>query len=200
MRSGRRSGAPDNIELSGGKLWHLPPTASRTELLEHGSDTRFRQLVSDLLTIAVRMQHVREHLGQRMGISGAQYSILIAIARLKGRSGVAVSALARQLHVSSAFITTETRKLADAGLLRKRPNETDRRGVLLTLTRAGQTLIERHSEEIRAINDVFFGGLDRRLFAAMSQASAELVRSSERAVRRLQTIGQSREDFREAAE
>lgn len=177
--------------------WRLPPTVSRPPLLERGSDGRFRQLVADLFTIAVRMEQVREHLGERMGLTGPHYSVLMAVARLQGRAGVAVGALARQLHVSSAFIATETGKLAQAGFLRKRPNRHDRRGVLLKLTRAGRVLIDRHAGEICAVNDLFFAGLTQRSFAAMSRASAELVLSSEHALRRAQAAAPA---VREAAE
>jgi DNA-binding MarR family transcriptional regulator len=140
------------------------------------------------------MEQVREHLGERMGLTGPHYSVLMAVARLQGRAGVAVGALARQLHVSSAFIATETGKLAQAGFLRKRP---DRRGVLLKLTRAGRVLIDRHAGEICAVNDLFFAGLTQRSFAAMSRASAELVLSSEHALRRAQAAAPA---VREAAE
>ena len=48
----------------------LPATVSRSALLEKGSDRRFRTLVSDLFTIAARMEAVREHLGRRSGSAG----------------------------------------------------------------------------------------------------------------------------------
>jgi MarR family transcriptional regulator, organic hydroperoxide resistance regulator len=180
--------------------WRLPATVSRPPLLENGSDGRFRQLVTDLFTIALRMEQVREHLAERMGITGPQYSVLMGVARLQGRAGVAVGALARQLHVSSAFIATETGKLAQAGFLRKRPNQHDRRGVLLMLTRAGRLLIERHAADIRALNDLFFGGLTQRSFAAMSRANEDLVLSSEHALRRVRASSPPAKVFREAAE
>lgn len=180
--------------------WRLPATVSRAALLEQGSDKRFRQLVADLFTIAARMDAVREHLAQRTGLSAAQYSVLMAVARLQGRNGVAVGAVAKQLHVSSAFITTETGKLAQAGLVTKRQNQKDRRGVLMSLTRSGRLLVERYSGEIHAINDAFFASLSPRAFAAMSSASAALVHSSERALARLHTFSDPRPDTREAAE
>ena len=122
----------------------------------------------------------------------------MAVARLQGRNGVAVGAVARQLHVSSAFIATETGKLAQAGLVAKRQNQKDRRGVLLSLTRSGRALIERHSGEIRAINDAFFGALSQRAFLGLSSATAALVHSSERAVAQLDIL--SPMPLREAAE
>ena len=66
-------------------------------------------------------------------------------------------------------------------MLAKRANPKDGRAVLLSLTRAGRSLIARHSAEIRAINDIFFGTLTPSMFAAASAAMAALVRGSARA-------------------
>ncbi len=165
----------------------LPPTVSRAALLEKGSDRKFRTLVNDLFTIATRMEIVRAHLGRRMGISGPQYSVLIAIAHLQGEAGVRVGTLARAMHVSSAFIASETGKLARLGLLLKRPNPHDRRGVLLTLTSAGGREIDRVSAEIRAINDLFFGSLDAKSFTALCGAAQALVKGSAKAMHYVNT-------------
>jgi DNA-binding MarR family transcriptional regulator len=160
----------------------LPPTVSSGALLDKGSDRRFRTLVNDLFTIASRMEIVRAHLGRRTGLSGPQYSVLVAVAHLQGERGVRVGTVAQAMHVSSAFIASETGKMARLGLLLKRPSPHDRRGVLLTLAPAGRLKIDRLSAEIRAINDMFFGGLDGESFAALCAAAQALVKGSGKAV------------------
>jgi DNA-binding MarR family transcriptional regulator len=160
----------------------LPPTTSRRALLKGGSDHDFRALVHDLLTVSSRMETVRGHLGARMGVSGPQYSVLIAIAHLQGEQGVSVSALAKALHVSNAFVASETGKLAQRGLLHKRTNPDDRRGILLSIAPAGRIEIGKIGDEIRAINDLFFGALDAKAFAALSAAVGALVHSSRKAI------------------
>lgn len=166
----------------------LPATASRQALLEAGSDDRFRQLVYDLLTISVRMETAREHLARRLGVSGPQYSILMAIARLQDRHGVRVGGVAKALHVTSAFIATETGRLARVGLLSKSPNPKDRRGILLALTPRGQAALVKLGPEIRAVNDDFFKPLDRAGFQALASTAAALVESSSRVERRLRVM------------
>jgi DNA-binding MarR family transcriptional regulator len=131
---------------------------------------------------ASRMELVRAHLGRRMGISGPQYSVLVAVAHLQGGRGVSVGTVAQAMHVSSAFIASETGKMARLGLLLKQPNPEDRRGVLLSLAPAGRLRIDRASPEIRAINDLFFGVLDPQSFAALSAAAGALVKGSRKAV------------------
>jgi MarR family transcriptional regulator, organic hydroperoxide resistance regulator len=160
----------------------LPLTVSRPALLERGSDRRFRQLVYDLLTISVRMERVREHLARRMGISGPQYSVLVAIAQLQGQAGVSVGKVAQVLHVSSAFITMETGRLERLGLVVKAVNRQDRRGVLLRLSPRGEAQIASVSPAIKAINDRFFAPLTRKTFQAFATCAAELVESSREVV------------------
>ena len=175
------AGAADH-ELDAGP-YALPATVTRAPLLKGGSDQRFRVLVADLFTISARMEMVREHLGRRMGISGPQYSIVVAVAHLQGRNGISVGALAQALHVSSAFIATEGGKLVRRGHLLKRTNPLDRRGVLLSVAPAGRLAVDRVSAEIRAVNDLFFGALDAASFTALSAAASALVESSAKALR-----------------
>src|ERR1043166_6035585 len=77
----RRAQAKRNAAVS---AYVLPPTVSQDALMERGSDRRFRVLVQDLFTIAARMDAVREHFGRWMGISGPQYSLMVAIAHMQG--------------------------------------------------------------------------------------------------------------------
>jgi DNA-binding MarR family transcriptional regulator len=178
--------------------FRLPPTVSRNALLDRGSDERFRRLIYDLLTVTNRMAMVREYLSERMGITAPQYSLLMAIGQFQGSVGVGVTTIARLLHVSSAFVATETGKLEQAGLLAKRANPRDRRAVLLSLSRAGRALIERIGPEVRALNDVFFGGLSRSNFAAASAVMTALLSGSASAIARLHA--REPKSWQEAAE
>ena len=83
-----------NVEKSpndGAKLALLPRrhssklalTVSRRALLSDGNDLLFRELATDLVTISLTMVSVRAALGARIGITGPQYSILVAILRTR---------------------------------------------------------------------------------------------------------------------
>jgi DNA-binding MarR family transcriptional regulator len=189
MSISRRARAQSRARRDEAAAYVLPPTVSRAALLDKGSDRPFRSLVNDLFTIASRMEVIRTYLGGRMGISGPQYSVLIAVAHLQGEHGVRVGTLAHALHVSSAFIASETGKLSRLGLLLKRPSPQDRRGVLLTLTSAGRLNIDRVSGELRAINDMFFGSLDPSSFSALCTAAQALVKGSGKAVQYVNAVG-----------
>jgi DNA-binding MarR family transcriptional regulator len=174
-----------------------PLTVSASALVVDRSDRRFRAMLHDLLTIAARLEMVRDHLGGMIGITAPQYSVLMAIHNFQDANGddgakdgsadggVSVGALAQALHVSSAFIAAETGKLARLGLVAKRTNPHDRRGVLLSVAPAGCARIDRIAPEIRRVNDLFFGGLDAASFAALCGAAQTLVGGSLKAVRRI---------------
>jgi DNA-binding MarR family transcriptional regulator len=187
-----KAAAPRSVKDVAAGTFTLPPTVTREALLDRGSDRRFRSLVHDLLTIATRMEIVRAHHGRRIGITGPQYSVLMAIAQLQGASGVSVGAVAQALHVSSAFIAVETGKLARLGLVLKQRNPHDGRGILLSLAPAGRLKIDRAGAEIRAVNDLFFGALDPDAFRALSAAAGELVEGSRAAMNYLGAVGDRR--------
>ena len=180
--------------------YSLPPTTSLAALLEDGCDRRFRALVNDLFTIANRMEIVRTHLGSRIGITGPQYSVLIAVAHLQGERGINVGAVARAMHVTSAFIASESGKLAQMKLLLKRPNPQDGRSMLLSLAPGGRRKLSGIAGEIRSINDRFFGSLDAPSFAGLSGASAALVKGSAKALEYVAALASERPFTLAAAE
>jgi DNA-binding MarR family transcriptional regulator len=92
------------------------------------------------------------------------------------------------MHVSSAFVTSETGKLSDVGLIRKRPNPNDGRGALLSLTLAGRVKIDRLIGEIRTVNDLFFGLLAAQPFAELCASAGALVRGSSEAMRYIERV------------
>ena len=162
-----------------------PPTVSCPVLLDdEKSDRAFRRMVYDLMTVGARMQEVRDRLAAEMGVSGPQYAILMAIAHLQDEDGGAgVRAVARRLHVSGPFVTAQVKRLVDAGLVEKEPNPNDGRGVLLAIGAAGRAVIDRTAPSIRAANDAFFGRLDARDFESLCRLAADLVDSSEAALK-----------------
>ena len=164
-------------------------TASRPELLEHGSDARFRSLIHDMLAFSGHIEAIRNGFGEEIGLSGPQYTILIAVAHLEGGSGIGINALASHVHLSSAFVTTEVNKLVTTRLMTKRPNPDDRRRVLLTVAPAGWKRLDALAPHQRQINDALFGALGRNDFLALSRIMAELVPCAQRAAALQEFLG-----------
>lgn len=164
------------------KNYHPPLTVTRPALLMDGNDTEFRRFVSRLVMVTDRLRQIRRHFGWQIGLSGPQYVLLITVAYLQGREGIAVSSLARELRVTSAFVTSESRRLLQRGLLAKRPNPKDSRSTLLSLTHVGRKRIDALVPEIRKVNDVLFGYVSKSSFLRAGRFLDELGEGSAEAL------------------
>ena len=162
---------------------HVPATVSSPQLLDRGSDRKFRGLIQDLLTIARRVEMARDYFGRLINVTGPQYHLLMTVVQLQGDLGVSVGTVAQAMHVSGAFVTSEAAKLCRLGLLRKQQNPQDRRGALLSLTQAGRLKMDRLIPEIRTVNDLFFARLDAHSFSEVCASAAALVHGSREAMR-----------------
>lgn len=179
-RPGRLVSEPDSARHESARP---PVTTARPELMSDGTGERFRQLVNDLFTIAVRMDAVRQRFSELIGVTPPQYSILVTVAQLEGaRGGATVRAVAEHTHVSGAFVTAETGKLVRAGLLAKRPNPADGRSVLVSLTPNARKALDGALPHIRAVNDAFFGRLNAEEFERLSVTASRIVDASASAV------------------
>jgi DNA-binding MarR family transcriptional regulator len=155
-----------------------PLSVSAPSLLRAGSDHVFQKLVFDLFTISARIERVRVHFASRAGISGPQYSVLRAVGALQGNEGVSIGIVAEHLQVTSAFIVAQSRLLMQLGFLNKDEDRSDRRISRVYLSPKGRQLVDGIIESVRPINDIFFGGLERGEFDALSAIVAKLVDSS----------------------
>ena len=162
-----------------------PPTVSRAALLVDGSDAEFRQLIHDLIAYGHRLDACRDAFAAIIGVSGAQYEILMLVSRADGMS---VGEVAARLHRSGAFITIEANRLAERGILEKGPDPADGRKVLLKKNRKCMELLERLAPFQVRINDVLFEKLDARRFRQLRTLAGELVSSGDRAVSMLEFL------------
>ncbi len=170
-----------------------PLSVSRTELLIDGSDAAFRRVIYGLFTCGARLHQCRDAFGAAIGLTGAQYTILIAGAHLQEERGIGIRALADYLQVATPHVTTEVGKLVKAGLLAKRPNPEDGRGVLVSVTAAGHAALEALSPFLREINDILFDGMTRDEFIALVRFIDKFANNTERAVARIDAVrGQGR--------
>lgn len=138
------------------------PTVGRDALLRDGSDAAFRGFVHGLLAFTARLEATRNGLGELVGLSGPQYTILISIAQLEEAGDVNVSTVAEHLHYSGAFVTLEVGRLVKEGLVAKRPSTEDRRRVRLSVTTAGHELLAGLAPTQSRVNDVLFSALSAR--------------------------------------
>jgi DNA-binding MarR family transcriptional regulator len=158
-------------------LFSLIPTVSRPELLdkEGGSDLVFRQFLYDFSVMAAYMEAVRTYLASNLDLTSPQYNIVMVLAQHREKKMMSVSDVARNLHVTTAFITGEIRKLEHDGLVEKRRNPDDGRGVLLRLTPAGRARVQRTAPQRLQVNDRLFRKLSADDFRHLSKTVASLI-------------------------
>jgi MarR family transcriptional regulator, organic hydroperoxide resistance regulator len=159
-----------------------PLTISRSELLVNGSDREFRRLVDSIFAFAGRHEAVRDGHAASIGLSGVEYSMLIALRHLQQDGEVGVKELADYLHVSGSFITTLIGKFVKDGLVTKRPDSKDKRRVRLKVSKKGHDLLAALAPVQRQVNDVQFGPLSRADFQFLLNVLPRLIESSNKAV------------------
>ena len=161
-----------------------PVTVSRTALLVDGSDAEFRGLIHDLIAYGHRLDTCRDAFAALVGMSGAQYEILMLVSRAAGL--LSVGEVAARLHRSGAFITIEANKLVARGILEKVSDPGDGRRVLLRSNQKSGELLDRLAPFQRRVNDVLFERLDAKRFRQLRMLARDLVASGDRAVAMLQ--------------
>jgi len=171
----------------------FPLTATSPILVSGESDHSLRKLLYDFFTVSARLATVRRYLGERMSITGPQYSIMMAVAELQGKTGVSVGRVGEYLHVTGTFVTMESGKLIKKGLLEKHADLQDRRLSLLSLAPQGVKALQSLFPEVRQINDVFFELDSRTEFERLCKTLEKLVGNGQRA---LALINATRDDPR----
>ena len=161
-----------------------PATVSRAALLVEGSDAEFRGLIHDLIAYGHRLDACRDAFAEIVGMSGAQYEILMLVSRATGL--LSVGEVALRLHRSGAFITIEANKLVARSILEKVADPDDGRRVLLRANAKSSELLQRLAPFQRRINDQLFDRLDARRFRQLRQLARDLVESGDRAVAMLE--------------
>ncbi len=157
-------------------------TVSLPALLPDGTDREFRKLVHDMKAFTALLASMREAHARRTGLAGVEFTVLISIAHLSLDGEVNVKSVADHLRVSGPFVTTVTRKLQQAGLLRKTQVEADRRRTSLEVTDKGYALMVSVSPYMRELNDFAFAPLDLERMRTLQNLVTDLIGSMEQAL------------------
>lgn len=182
------------------------PTVTERAFLVDGDDHLFRRMVHDSLAFAARLEAIRDGYARLIGISGVQYTILIAVNHLQFDENVSVTRVAEHLHLSGAFITNETNKLVRLGLIVKAQDPQDGRRLILRTTEEAQRRLRRLAEVQSEVNDEHFAPLATGdNFETYRKLVSALVDSTDRALALLhgltpRAIASGRMDGSEAVE
>ncbi|KAA3644768.1 MAG: MarR family transcriptional regulator [Chloroflexi bacterium] len=97
-----------------------------------------------------RISRISRHLDQalqknysKFDLNGGEFDVLASLRRSGHPYQLTPTELFNSLMLSSGAMTNRLDRLEDAGLIKRNPNPTDRRGLLVTLTEQGIEVMDR---------------------------------------------------------
>lgn len=113
------------------------------------------------------------------GLQPGEFDVLAALRRAGSPHELTPTRLFDATMISSGGMTARLDRLERMGLVARRPNPDDRRGVLVSLTDEGRTMIERAFPEHLANQARLTAALTADELSALSALLAKLLRSVE---------------------
>ncbi|TKW78411.1 MAG: MarR family transcriptional regulator [Bradyrhizobium icense] len=169
------------------------PSASTLELKDHVMETKqvedpqtsapddlLQRLSWEVKQIHGCLSEVQKCWATGLGVTVAQWNILMAISHLADDEGVRVSVVSERLAVDASFVTAQSQLLESKGLIRRKPSATDRRVVLLALSSNARWQIENLSGSMNAANAYVANnasGKAHRLLAELEELKSVLKRA-----------------------
>lgn len=118
-----------------------------------------REIAFTLKDVSRMLGTYADQQGHVLGISRAQWTVLV---RLQRHEGLKQSELADVLDLQPISLTRLLDRLAENGLIERRPDPNDRRANRLYLTPAARPLLERLSKLSGGLMEIVLAGLDRK--------------------------------------
>lgn len=143
--------------------------------LELGSSTTAGRLSRLALLLARR----QDRLFGRYGLSRGEVGLLAALSAAGPDSLLTPTTLMRRLLLSSAGVTTRLDRLERGGLVRRLPDPSDRRGVLVELTADGEGLLAEAVAANAGDSQQFLSPLTQAERAALDRALRKLLQTVE---------------------
>jgi DNA-binding MarR family transcriptional regulator len=119
------------------------------------------QVLSRVSRLARHLDRARTAAFARHGLAAWQFDVLSALRRQGSPYQLSPGALLRATLVTSGTMTNRIDGLADAGLVARRPDPQDRRGVLVTLTTRGLAAVDAALADLLQGERDLLAGLDR---------------------------------------
>jgi DNA-binding MarR family transcriptional regulator len=129
---------------------------SRETEAEPAIDADIRELTALMYAAMGRFQVIRRRLASLIGLTPAQFAVIMSLHRLGTRNGASIRELADSIHVAAANVTVTVKALEKAGWVLKRPDPDDNRAVLVELTKFARARLDRFFVTIHPVNDVWF--------------------------------------------
>jgi DNA-binding MarR family transcriptional regulator len=122
-------------------------------------DVRPMQVLSRISRLARHLDRERRSAFAAHGLESWEFDVLAALRRQGAPYELSPGALLRATLVTSGTMTNRIDRLEEAGLVRRRPDPQDKRGVLVRLTAAGQSRVDAALADLLAAERALLTGL-----------------------------------------
>jgi DNA-binding MarR family transcriptional regulator len=138
-------------------------------------DSSTLEVVGRLLLCANHFERTASTVLQRFGLTVADFDVLNTLRRVGDRRGTKPSELARSALITTGAMTSRLDRLEGAGLIRRTPDPTDRRGVLVCLTAPGSKLARQTLHALISANEAFLEPLNDQQRNAIASGLKQLL-------------------------
>jgi DNA-binding MarR family transcriptional regulator len=122
-------------------------------------DVRPMQVLSRVSRLARHLDRERRSAFAAHDLESWEFDVLSALRRQGSPYELSPGALLRATLVTSGTMTNRIDRLEEAGLVRRRPDPQDKRGVLVTLTAAGQSRVDATLADLLVAEQALLAGL-----------------------------------------
>ena len=140
-----------------------------------------RQFTWEIASISAHLDELRYFWAKKLGISGPQWMIIVALAELDKGDGAPANAVSKMLHVDSSFVTTQSKLLEKKAFIRRKQSSEDHRIVKMSLTDKTCKQLASLASQQEALNEFIFAELSAGELAELTGQLAVLQRRLEKA-------------------
>ena len=137
------------------------------------------EVVGRLLLCVAHLERAIVAALEPFGLSFGDFDVLNTLRRRGDDQGTKPRDLAQSSLITSGAMTSRLDRLERAGLIERRPDPGDRRGVLVRLTEQGERLAEDALHAVIAADEAFLEPLSRRQRDSVASALKQLLLRSE---------------------
>ncbi|MFB8777766.1 MarR family winged helix-turn-helix transcriptional regulator [Streptomyces broussonetiae] len=142
-------------------------------------DTRAMEVFGRVFRLSRAMGDAMEKAYARFGISRGEFDVLATLRRSGEPYTLSPRQLSATLMLTTGGMTGRLDKLERAGLLRRSPDPHDRRGLKVTLTERGLTVVDEAVGAGLALQTAALSGLDDEQADRLADLLRELLASTE---------------------
>jgi DNA-binding MarR family transcriptional regulator len=162
----RRSSLPDGGDRTGRHNGRMPEQDEVDRIVEawrhERPDLDFAPLhvLSRVARLSKHLDRARREAFQASDLESWEFDVLSALRRAGTPYQLSPKTLLQQTLVSSGAMTNRIDRLVDRGLVERRTDPDDGRGILVTMTTAGRRTVDAAIERLLAAEDALLSDID----------------------------------------